>query len=358
MPGLLKIGVAGLGAMGRAHIARINTVLRGGLVTAVTDADVEYGERMATDLDLPFYRSDEEMITSGNINALLVTAAGQDREGHLLAAIKAGLPVFCDGFLAPDSDACRRVIYAEAAGGKRLVHLGFVRRYDSGYRQLKAMVDSGHNGHPLIIHCAHRIPSVGKSFTTLMAISSALIHEIDVLRWLIGEDYDTVEVAMPRNTRNAHPGLRDPQMLILTSRSGVWMDVECFLNCRAGCDVQCEMVFEDGIARLPDPPAVSSLVDGMRTVRICADWSERFADAYDAELRQWVDNSLVGRVDGPSSWDGYAACVAVEAAHQSREMRSPVEICLPECPALYESQEGERAGPYRRKWRDRRHEES
>lgn len=359
MPDILRIGVAGLGATGRAHIARINHMLRGGNVTAVTDANIEYGMRAAEELGLPFFDSSHAMIASGGIDALLVAAADTDHEAPLLTAIKAGLPVFCEEPLVHDPESCLRVIYAETAGGRRLVQLGFMRRYDPGYRQLKSMVDSGHYGNPLLVHCAQRYPSVGKSFTTPMTVSKALIHEIDALRWLIGEEYHTVETIIPRSTRNTHPGLRDPQMLLLTSRSGVWMDAECFLNCRAGCDVQCEVVFEDGIARLPEPSSVSRLVDGTRATPVCSDWSERFAEAYNTELQEWMDNCLAGRVEGPGAWDGYAACIAVEAAQQSREVRRPVEVHLPECPALYRVSDEDKGGQqYRRKWRDRRQEPS
>jgi len=57
----------------------------------------------------------------------------------VLAAIEAGKPVFCEKPLAPTTEACLRIIDAEVARGRRLVQVGFMRRYDAGYR---AMADA------------------------------------------------------------------------------------------------------------------------------------------------------------------------------------------------------------------------
>ena len=54
----------------------------------------------------------------------------------------------------PKADACKRIVEAEIKAGKKLVQVGFMRRYDEGYKQLKAAVDSGKYGEALLLHCA------------------------------------------------------------------------------------------------------------------------------------------------------------------------------------------------------------
>ena len=68
-----------------------------------------------------------------------------------MAAIKAGKYVFCEKPLAPEADACKRIVEAEMAAGKQLVQVGFMRRYDPGYNQLKKAIDSGKYGLPLML---------------------------------------------------------------------------------------------------------------------------------------------------------------------------------------------------------------
>lgn len=333
MSGELRIGVAGLGAIGRSHIERISRNLHGGVVAGVTDAAGEFGQGVANHYRLPYHASVKDLIASGTLDALMVTAADDEHERYVMAGIQAGLPVFCEEPLASDAAACRRLIKAELAARRRFVQVGFMRRYDAGHLRLREMVSSRRFGRPLLVHCAHRSPQAGESFTTPMAVATVLIHEIDYVRWLLGEDYDAVEVRLPKSTFNARGDLRDPQMLLLTSRSGVWIDVECFMNSGTGYDVQCEVVCEEGILRLTDPATVQHLSSAARVTPICATRAERFMDAYDAEIQAWVDNCRAGQVRGPSVWDGFAACVAANAAHESRESGRAALVELPECPA-------------------------
>ncbi len=331
----LRIGIAGTGAIGRTHIDRINNKLQGGRVVAATDTNPDFGRKVADDYGLEFFPDGGALVRSGRVDALIVTAADDDHEKFVMAAVQSGLPVFCEKPLAPTAEACKRIIDAETAGGKRLVQVGFMRRYDPGYRQLKALIDSGDYGAPLMLHCAHRNFEVGENYTTPMAITNTLIHEIDTLRWLIGEDYATVEMAFPRSTKYTHKELLDPQIMILTSVSGVRMDVECHVNNRVGYDIHCEVCCEEGYLNLPDLAAVQRLVNASRVTPICRDWSERFVDAYNVELQEWITSTKAGRVDGPNCWDGYVACITSDAAHESREKKAPVAISLPECPAFY-----------------------
>ena len=77
------------------------------------------------------------MIASDDIDAVVVTTLDPFHEQYVMAAIKAGKYVFCEKPLAPEADACKRIVEAEMATGKQLVQVGFMRRYDPGYGQLK-----------------------------------------------------------------------------------------------------------------------------------------------------------------------------------------------------------------------------
>ena len=92
----------------------------------------------------------------------------------------------------------------EIASGKHLVQVGFMRRYDRGYNQVKELIETGEFGAPLVLKCTHRAESVADDYTTEMAVTDTAIHEIDVLPWLIGGDeWDEVQCIMPKITKNA-----------------------------------------------------------------------------------------------------------------------------------------------------------
>lgn len=332
----LKIGLVGTGAIGRTHIERINNTLQGARVIACSDVNVEFGKSVAAKFGCTFFADGEAMIADPNVEAVVVTTADPFHEQFVQAAIKAGKYVFVEKPLAPEADACKRIVDAEIAGGKKLVQVGFMRRYDPGYRQLKKLIDAKTYGEPLLLHCVHRNASVDDGFTTPMSVENSMIHEIDVLRWLLGEDYATAEVKFGKKTRNSGGHLQDPQVMILTTKSGVRIDVESFVNCRYGYDIKCEVVCEEGTINLPEPANAMIRTNAARVTPICSDWSQRFTEAYNVEFQEWINACRAGRVDGPTAWDGYVGQVTAKAASKARDTQTITKVEVEERPAFYQ----------------------
>ncbi|HEY6709318.1 MAG TPA: Gfo/Idh/MocA family oxidoreductase, partial [Actinomycetota bacterium] len=269
------------------------------------------------------------------VQAVLVASPGSTHEEFTLACLAADKPVLCEKPLAPTIDACLRVLEAEAAKPRRLVQVGFMRRYDDGFRALKAAADSGEVGRPLLLHCRHRNPAVPPGFTTDMMITDSVVHDIDVTRWLLGQEIVAATVFKARPSSLAPEGLQDPQMVLLETSDGVLVDVESFVTCQFGYDIRYELVAESGTVALGEHAGVQLRRDGQRHGPIPADYRERFGDAYQRELQEWVTGVLRGRVTGPSAWDGYATQAVAEAAVESQTKGGRVAVELVERPALY-----------------------
>ena len=116
---------------------------------------------------------------------------------------------------------------------------------------------------------------------------------------------------------------------------GTLIDGEVFVNCQYGYDIQCEVVGETGIARLPEPSAVQMRKSASLSTAILTDWKDRFIKAYDVELQAFINDVKAGQLHGPSAWDGYAASVAAGACIKAQGTSEPVEVTLPEWPAFY-----------------------
>lgn len=332
---MLKIGVVGTGAIGRTHIERINNVLQGAHVVAVSDAFAEGGKKAAAKYDCQFIPKGEDLINDPNVDAVVVTTSEPYHAQYVKEALKAGKYVFCEKPLAPEADVCKEIVDLEMKGGKRLIQVGFMRRYDWGYQQLKNYLNSGKYGAPLMLHCAHRNPEYPEPYDTALVITGTLIHEIDVMRWLVGEDYDYVEYALPRKSRHAHSKLQDPQIMYLTTKSGVRIDVEAFVTCQYGYDIKCEVCCEDAILNLPEPANAMIRTNCARVYPIAPDWAERFAQAYNTEFQEWINGVKADHITGPSGWDGYAAQVTADAAAKARDTGERVKIELPATPEFY-----------------------
>jgi myo-inositol 2-dehydrogenase/D-chiro-inositol 1-dehydrogenase len=332
----VRVGVVGAGWIGKEHIRRLTETVTGARVTAVTDIDAARATEAAAPVGARVLPDSAALITSAEVDAVLVTSWGPTHAEHVLHAIAAGKPVFCEKPLATSAEDCLRIIEAEQAHGRRLVQVGFMRRYDVGYRQMKQVIDSGRIGEPLIVHCAHRNPTVPETYTSSMAALDTAVHEVDVLRWLLDDEIVSTQVITPRATSKRFAHLKDPQIMLFETAKGVRIDLEVFVNCRYGYDIQCETVGEEGLVRLPDPAAVGLRSAGRHSTEVLTDWVGRFADAFDTEFREWIAGIAAGvEPTGPSAWDGYAATVITSAAVEALESGHVVATDLKPRPAFY-----------------------
>jgi len=333
----IRVGVVGTGMIGQDHIRRITRVLSGGAIVAVTDVDTGRAKQVAARLPgaavLP---SGRDLIRDSQVDAVLVTSWAETHEEHVLAAIEAGKPVFCEKPLARTEEACWRIMDAEMAVGRRLVQVGFMRRYDAAYNAMKAVLDDGGIGVPLLMHCAHRNPSAPPyDFTTDMMVSDSAVHEIDLVRWLFGEEVVGTSILRPRRSARAGDGLHDPLIVLLEMAGGVLVDVEVFVNAAYGYDIRGEIVGESGTVTLADGDPVTAKRDGRRSGRVPADWRERFGRAFDAEFQDWLRAVAAGTSTGPSAWDGYAAAAVTGSCLEALRTGNRTTVSLRERPSFY-----------------------
>jgi myo-inositol 2-dehydrogenase/D-chiro-inositol 1-dehydrogenase len=331
----VRVGVIGVGMIGQDHIRRITQVLTGGSVTAVSDVDAARAGQVAAGLPgAHIHDTAAALVADDDVDAVLVASWGAAHEEQVLAAIAAGKPVFCEKPLAPSSAACQRIMDAELAAGRRLIQVGFMRRYDAGYRAMKAALDDGTLGAPLLMHCAHRNPSVPPyGFTTEMTISDSAVHEI--VRWLFGEEITAATVLCPRRSRQAPDGLADPLILLLELAGGALVDDELFVSARYGYDVRGEVVCETGTVALADTSEVTVRAANQHGGRVPVDWRDRFIRAYDTELQEWLNAVAAGTSTGPTAWDGYAAAAVTDAALTALRTGQRTAVTMPERPDFY-----------------------
>lgn len=310
---MLRVGVIGCGGMGKDHIKRLTNKIQGAEVTAVSDVFEERAKAAAAICNAKVYTDAKELINAPEVDAVFIVSPGFAHVEPLLEAIKAGKRIFCEKPLCTTAEDCLKIVEAEAAAGKHLIQLGFMRRYDKGYMQVKEALKSGEYGEPLILHCTHRNPEVGTNYNTPMAVHDTAIHEIDVLHWLVDDEYESAQVVLPKVTKYSHSELADPQIMMLRTKKGVCIDVEVFVNCKFGYDINCEVVCEDGAIKMPQPMYPEIRKSAAVSTAIDTDCFVRFKDAYDTEVQAWVDDAKDGVINGPNAWDGYLAAVTADA---------------------------------------------
>jgi myo-inositol 2-dehydrogenase / D-chiro-inositol 1-dehydrogenase len=288
----VNVGVVGTGSMGAVHVELLRGAVSGASVAATADP-------VAPGAD---YADGLELIADPAVEAVVIASPPAAHEALVLACLDAGKRVLCEKPLADSADACRRIAAADTDG---LLTVGFMRRFDPGYAELKRRLDAGEAGVPLAAHMVHRNASSTPGFTAEHVLTDTLVHEADVTRWLLAEEIARVTV-FP-----AGDGLTRPQLVVFETVSGRVVDVECFVNARYGYDIRCEVVGESGTLELPRPAGV---VAGFRQ------W---FGEAYRRELQAWVDGER-----GPTGSDGHAATAICAAAVESRRSGRPADVRL------------------------------
>ncbi len=332
----LNVGVIGVGMIGQDHIRRLTHVLSGARVAAVTDVDLDRARTVADDLPgAALHASGAELIADPGVDAVVVTSWGPTHEEYVLACIAAGKQVFCEKPLASTEQACSRIVDAEVTAGRRLVMVGFMRRYDAQYRAMKEAVTGGGIGLPLLMHAAHRNPSVPFFFTNDMIINDACVHDIDTARWLFDDEIAAVTVHKPRRSRKAREDFDDPLLVLLEMASGVLVDVEASVNAGFAYDIRGEIVCEDGTVELSESAGAIVKKAGQFAGRVPADWRERFSRAFDSEFQAWIEAVTAGTTTGPSAWDGYAATVACDTGLAALRSGAREPVTLREKPDLY-----------------------
>jgi myo-inositol 2-dehydrogenase / D-chiro-inositol 1-dehydrogenase len=329
---MLNIAVIGVGAMGAFHAEALSHRIRGARVSVLSDLDADRAGALAATLGARFEPDPVAAVGSSDVDAVVLASPGFAHEKQVLACFDAGKPVLCEKPLTMDERSAYALVQAEAELGRRLVQVGFMRRFDREYARLRELVTSGELGTPLMLHCVHRNPAVPDSFTSEMAMADSVVHEVDCVRFLLGEEIVAVTALRPASTRNAPAGTSDPMLVLFETESGKLVDVESFVRTGVAYEVRTELVGENGMATIGLDQNLLLRKAGRWGGEIAPNFVDRFGQAYDTQLQAFVDAAAQGTVTGPDVWDGYAAVAVCAAGVEAVATGRRVEITLGERP--------------------------
>lgn len=332
----LGIAVLGAGVMGADHVHTIAQHGVGAHVVAVCDPDQARADTAAASAPGARAVTDSAgLIADPAVDAVLVASPDETHADFTLTCIAAGKPVLCEKPLAATVEECARIVAAEQAAGRRLVQVGFMRRFDPAYLDMRQRHAAGKLGAARMLHCIHRNASAPVFFKGLMAITNSAVHEFDICRWLLDAEISRIHV---HRSRPADPAaaFEDPLCVVLEMDGGQLVDVEVFVNAGYGYDIRTELVCANGTLTML-PPQMSELREaGAPAYAFDQDWRQRFRDAYRLQLQGWVDSIASGKPVGASAWDGLVATAVAIAGCTALDSDSAQTITLPPKPALYD----------------------
>lgn len=325
----LRVAVLGLGLMGSFHTELLTSRIRGVQVTVVNDFVQAKAEEVAARIGARVVADPIEAILDPEVDAVLLATPGNTHAEQVNACLDAGKPVLCEKPLTTDVDSAYAIVAKEAALGRQLIQVGFMRRFDSEYAALRQLIVDGGLGNPLMVHCTHRNPAVPPHFNSEFMIRDSVVHEVDVARFLLGEEIASVQVIRGVATSTAPEGTSDPMLVIFEMTSGRIVTDEIYVRTGVAYEVRTEVVGESGSALIGlDQNLQVKSTDGRWGGQITPGFVERFGQAYAVELQRWVDAAGQGTIDGPGAWDGYAAVAVCEAGVQALTVDGKIPVQL------------------------------
>jgi myo-inositol 2-dehydrogenase / D-chiro-inositol 1-dehydrogenase len=328
----LRIGIIGAGIMGADHARIFAEEVPGTALQVICDADLNRAKAAADATGAKNVAVDPLLvINDAAVDAVVIAAPDQFHAPLTLACIAAGKPVLCEKPLSQDSKDCLSVLAAEEKSGVHLVQVGFMRRFDPSYTEIKTLLLRGDLGKALMFHCFHRNVAPAYDFRPEMAICNSAPHEFDVARWMLDSDFKTISVFRPPSG-----GETAPVFMVLETVAGQLVNIEVNISATYGYDVRGELVGEKGTAFLR-APVNADINLGLKQINTYpADWRPRFVDAYRKQNRAWVKsiNSGVPNL-GATAWDGYCSTVVAEAGVQALHTRKTAAVTQIAKPRLY-----------------------
>ena len=314
------VGIVGAGIMGSGHALYISESIKGARVAGIYDANAIVAKKVASKVKkissypVTVYNSIESLLASKEITAIIIASPDQLHAEHLSMALAAGKDVLCEKPLASNDSDAKKVAQI-ANKSKSIVGIGFMRRFDPAYLELKRVVRSGKYGKVLQIRCTSRNVS-SPTATTAMLLTNVAVHEVDVIRWLLEEEIKSVSVNLTKVTAKANSKLFDPISVNCYTSSGVLATIDICANSTYGYEVGMEVIMESAslvIENLGDLTIVKDFyLPKRKSGKLYKDWMGRFKPAYIAELNAFVE-SIKKRKLHPNfatTNDGLAASIA------------------------------------------------
>jgi myo-inositol 2-dehydrogenase / D-chiro-inositol 1-dehydrogenase len=321
----LSVGVIGTGVMGAEHVRILREETAGARVVAVCDADPDRARAVAGDGQA--FTDPLALIQDECVQAVVIASPDATHADLALACLQAGKAVLCEKPLAATAAEALRVVQAEVAFGKRLVQVGYMRRFDPAYTEMRQARASGAIGDAVLLHNTHRNAAAPEWFTGEMAVTNSFVHEIDISRWLLDSEPTLARIS-------AAPG-GDPLMITLETVGGAIVSTEVHMNARYGYHVHAQLVGRDGTVEMAPPTVTLTNHARQHGHAWPENWVPRFRDAYRIQMNAWVRSIADQRPVGASAWDGYVATAIAEQVVTALRTAEPARLKLGHRPSLY-----------------------
>lgn len=326
----LRIGVIGVGRIGRMHAGYIARQTPRAELSAVSDVSVAAAEEVGAMYGVPALGADEVIAAS---DAVAICTSTDTHVDYIIDAAEAGKAIFCEKPISLDLAQVERVA---AALDRRDVPfmVGFNRRFDPGHRAVREAVASGRIGEVRMARVTSRDPSPPP--VDYVRVSGGIwvdmmIHDFDMAAYVVGSPVVQVwaQGANLIDPAIGEAGDVDVAVAVLTHANGAITTIDISREAPYGYDQRVEVLGSLGMA-VSDNVRLSStevyLADETHRPVLPNFFIERYETAYRDQWRSFTDYVLDGGPSPVSLAEGRAPVVVAGAAAESARTGRPVAV--------------------------------
>ncbi len=341
-PSQMAVGVVGTGGMGAMHAENVHNMLANAWLAAVADVDSARAGRLAERCGSATVYSDPvALIRDDAVEAVVIASPDPTHLPLVLECLENEKPVLCEKPLAGDAGGALEIVQAEVELGRKLVQVGFMRRYDPQHVAVKEAVASGSIGEPMLFKGWHRNLDQEPGLDSAAVVTNSTIHDLDSARWFLGEEIEEVYAIGVNTATKLGKDVLDLQLIQFSTTGGRLGTIETNVVSGYGYEVGAELVGELGTVQIAPPSGAVVRRDRTVSQRVEEDWLQRFHEAYVIELRSWIESLGNSTSTGPDAWDGYASLVVADACIASLRSGSPQKVPTLKAPAQYATEDSE-----------------
>ena len=334
----LSVGVIGTGRMGARHALNLHRFVKGARVAAIYDLDQARARQVAGECGSARAFSDPlQLIQDAGVEAVIIASPDPTHAAFVHECLRQHKPVLCEKPLTITAAEAQKLIEAEQVLGQRLISVGFNRRFDPRHLAVRKVVAAGEIGRAILYKGVHRNATIPPYSPGESVVTGSAIHDIDSIRWLLGQEITEVYVRGVRTHTSFSDETLDMLLLQMVLSGDCLATVEVSVAIEYGYEVSGEIVGERGTALTTQPGLALVRSRETRSVAVNTDGLVYFHESYVSELMHWVLALQTRQAfTGASAWDGYMSLVVSDACIQSLHSGTPVPVLTPDRPGFYQ----------------------
>jgi myo-inositol 2-dehydrogenase/D-chiro-inositol 1-dehydrogenase len=316
----VKLGIIGLGRLGRKHAENIHYHIQNAELTAICSIVQEELDAVSKEMNPQYVTKDYiEIINNDQLDGIVIASSSQEHAVMICDAAKAERKnVYTEKPLGMTLEEIDHIKEAVEANEGMKFQVGYNRRFDQSVQAAKKKIDEGFVGRPIQIKMINRDPATMAEFIIKFSpksgglIMDMLTHDYDCARWFVNSDAKSV---YGLGGAYVYEGLKevndiDNCVVLVEFKNGVMGQIETSRNCTYGYHVETEIYGSEGCIRIGTTPykdRVTYMNANGVTVK-CAEWFfEYWEPTFLDEMQDFVDCIIEDRQPLVSLDDGYKA---------------------------------------------------